>query len=151
MGNQQWGTAYLPNIIAVRAVVPEDRADSREHDFAKAASVSINDLVTTFSSSKGKSASSTMTLGKWSRTKFAAPFPPCPSNTYHFNQLSFSDVTNRKTFQKFDVQYCFSIFCSWTSLFISYIILFIPHVKSTCIKTFESSTFEISNSPAVLS
>lgn len=56
--------AYLPNIIAVSAVVPEEREDSREHLFANAASVSLNDLVTTFSSSKGKPASSTMTLGK---------------------------------------------------------------------------------------
>lgn len=67
---------YLPNIIAVRAVVPEDRDVSRVQDLAKAASVSINDLVTTFSSSKGKSESSTMTLGKWSRTNCAAAFPP---------------------------------------------------------------------------
>lgn len=58
------GVTYLPSIIAVRAVVPEERDDSREHDFAKAASVSTKDLVTTFSSSIGKSASSTMTLGK---------------------------------------------------------------------------------------
>lgn len=48
------GGTHLPYIIAVRAVVPEDREDSREHLFANAASVSINDLVTTFSSSKGK-------------------------------------------------------------------------------------------------
>lgn len=70
------GEAYLPNIIAVSAVVPEDREDSREHVFANSASVSINDLITTFSSAKGKSASSTMTLGKWSRTNCAAAFPP---------------------------------------------------------------------------
>ena len=82
--NQHW--TYLPNTIAVRAVVPEDRADSREHVFANAASVSINDLVTTFSSSKGKSASSTITLGKWSRTNCAAHFPSCPSNTCYSNQ-----------------------------------------------------------------
>lgn len=55
---------YFPYIIAVSAVVPEERTDSRQHDFANAASVSMNDLVTTFSSSRGKSASSTMTLGK---------------------------------------------------------------------------------------
>lgn len=73
--------AYLPNIIAVSAVVPEGIADLREQDFKNAASVFMNDLVTTFSSSIGKLASSTMTLGKWSRTKFAAHFPPCPSNT----------------------------------------------------------------------
>lgn len=58
------GINYLPNIIAVSAVVPEDKAESREHDLAKAASVSTKDLVTTFSSSNGKSASSTMILGK---------------------------------------------------------------------------------------
>lgn len=54
----------LPNIIAVSAVVPEDKAESREQDFAKAASVSMNDLVTAFSSSNGKSASATIILGK---------------------------------------------------------------------------------------
>ena len=74
-------SCYLPNIIAVSAVVPEERLDSREHDFSNAASISMNDLVTTFSSFTGKSASSTMTLGKCSRTKCAAVFPPCPSNT----------------------------------------------------------------------
>ena len=56
--------AHLPNIIAVSAVVPEDREDSIEHDLANSASVSKNDLVTTFSSSKGKSASSTITRGR---------------------------------------------------------------------------------------
>lgn len=74
--NSDEASDYLPNIIAVSAVVPEDRDVSRVQDLAKAASVSINDLVTTFSSSKGKSESSTMTLGKWSRTNCAAPFPP---------------------------------------------------------------------------
>ena len=56
--------------------MPEDRDVSRVQDLAKAASVSINDLVTTFSSAEGKSESSMMTLGKWSRTNCAAPFPP---------------------------------------------------------------------------
>lgn len=74
---------YLPNIIAVSAVVPEDKSESAEHDLAKAASVSKKDLLTTFSSFKGKSASSTMILGKKSRTKIAAPFPPWPSKTCH--------------------------------------------------------------------
>lgn len=64
MVEKKGSSTHLPNIIAVRAVVPDDKADSIEHDLAKAASVSMNDLVTTFSSSIGKSASSTMTLGK---------------------------------------------------------------------------------------
>ena len=84
---QSMRITYLPNIIAVSAVVPEEREDSREHDFAKAASVSMNDLATTFSSSKGKPASSTITLGKLSRTNFAAKLPSCPSNTYYQNQV----------------------------------------------------------------
>jgi len=57
-------SAYLPNMIAVKAVVPEDREDSIEHVFANSESVSKNDLATTFSSSRGKSASSTITLGR---------------------------------------------------------------------------------------
>lgn len=88
--------ANLPNIIAVSAVVPEEREDSREHVFANAASVSINDRVTTFSSSKGKSASSTMTLGKWSRANCAAPFPTCPSNTNYLNKLPFTCQCHKK-------------------------------------------------------
>ena len=75
----------LPKIIAVRAVVPEDSVDSRAHDSANWASVCINDLATTFSSFRGKSASSTMSLGRLSRTKCAAPFPPCPSKTWVTN------------------------------------------------------------------
>lgn len=58
------GINYLPKIIAVSAVVPDDKAESTEHDLAKAASVSAKDLITTFSSSRGKSASSTMIFGK---------------------------------------------------------------------------------------
>lgn len=70
--------------MAVSAVVPEDREDSSEHVLANSASVSINDLETAFSSAKGKSASSTITLGKWSRTNWAAAFPSCPSNTCYW-------------------------------------------------------------------
>lgn len=85
---EDWlGEACLPNIIAVSAVVPEEREDSREHLFAKAASVSMKDLATAFSSAKGKSASSTITLGNWSRTNCAAAVPPCPSNTCYSKLL----------------------------------------------------------------
>lgn len=64
--------------MAVRTVVPELREDWREHVLS---SVCINDLKTIFSSSRGKSASSTIILGRLSRTKLAASFPPWPSKT----------------------------------------------------------------------
>ena len=118
---------HLPNIIAVSAVVPEDREDSVEHDLANSASISKNDLVTTFSNSKGKSASSTITRGRWSRTNCAALFPPCPSNTCTAKKILFKCqiLINRVHIHLFKMtNRCSVSFCSEVNFPIAYIICF---------------------------